>query len=78
MEASRPWLCYWALHSLSLLGEVFDGKLANRYITLLFVFIYLDDYHFSIIAFLKTCEVETGGYGGESIYNNYGNRLFLF
>uniref|UniRef100_A0A803MMJ5 Prenyltransferase alpha-alpha toroid domain-containing protein n=1 Tax=Chenopodium quinoa TaxID=63459 RepID=A0A803MMJ5_CHEQI len=27
LDANRPWLCYWILHSLALLGESFDDNL---------------------------------------------------
>lgn len=29
LDASRPWLCYWTLHSIALLGESIGGKLEN-------------------------------------------------
>lgn len=29
LDANRPWLCYWTLHSLALLGESIDAKLEN-------------------------------------------------
>ncbi|KAG5624384.1 hypothetical protein H5410_009602 [Solanum commersonii] len=29
LDASRPWLCYWILHSIALLGESIDAKLEN-------------------------------------------------
>lgn len=32
---SRPWLCYWILHSIALLGESVDGELENNAIDFL-------------------------------------------
>ncbi|WMV17535.1 hypothetical protein MTR67_010920 [Solanum verrucosum] len=29
LDASRPWLCYWILHSIALLGESIDAKLES-------------------------------------------------
>mmetsp|Transcript_14818 Transcript_14818/g.28535 ORF Transcript_14818/g.28535 Transcript_14818/m.28535 type:complete len:481 (+) Transcript_14818:69-1511(+) len=29
LDASRPWLCYWELHSLNLLGQELDAKLQH-------------------------------------------------
>ncbi|XP_055805935.1 protein farnesyltransferase subunit beta isoform X3 [Solanum dulcamara] len=29
LDANRPWLCYWTLHSIALLGESIDAKLEN-------------------------------------------------
>ncbi|XP_038641021.1 protein farnesyltransferase subunit beta isoform X1 [Scyliorhinus canicula] len=29
LDASRPWLCYWILHSLELLGEPIDDRMAS-------------------------------------------------
>ncbi|TMW84471.1 hypothetical protein EJD97_025160 [Solanum chilense] len=29
LDASRPWLCYWILHSIALLGESIGSKLEN-------------------------------------------------
>ncbi|PHT57419.1 Protein farnesyltransferase subunit beta, partial [Capsicum baccatum] len=29
LDANRPWLCYWTLHSIALLGESIDSKLEN-------------------------------------------------
>ncbi|XP_009758103.1 protein farnesyltransferase subunit beta isoform X1 [Nicotiana sylvestris] len=29
LDANRPWLCYWILHSIALLGESIDAKLEN-------------------------------------------------
>ncbi|CAO2818101.1 unnamed protein product [Amaranthus hypochondriacus] len=29
LDANRPWLCYWILHSLALLGESIDDNLEN-------------------------------------------------
>eukprot|EP00249_Psilotum_nudum_P009926 c22236_g2_i1 orf=287-1906(+) len=30
LDSNRPWLCYWILHSLALLGEPVDGDLGQR------------------------------------------------
>uniref|UniRef100_A0A0D6R496 Protein farnesyltransferase subunit beta n=1 Tax=Araucaria cunninghamii TaxID=56994 RepID=A0A0D6R496_ARACU len=30
LDANRPWLCYWILHSVVLLGEPIDGELRQR------------------------------------------------
>lgn len=29
LDANRPWVCYWTLHSIALLGESIDAKLEN-------------------------------------------------
>merc|ERR1719334_442996 len=29
LDASRPWICYWILHALKLLGEAVDGGTAD-------------------------------------------------
>ncbi|CAN0924474.1 Protein farnesyltransferase subunit beta [Linum grandiflorum] len=35
LDASRPWLCYWILHSLALLGESVDDELEDNAIDFL-------------------------------------------
>ncbi|KAL8153886.1 hypothetical protein V2J09_011646 [Rumex salicifolius] len=35
LDANRPWLCYWILHSLALLGEPFDEELQSNAIDFL-------------------------------------------
>ncbi|KAM7476424.1 hypothetical protein LguiB_023667 [Lonicera macranthoides] len=35
LDASRPWLCYWILHSVALLGEYVDAELENNAIDFL-------------------------------------------
>ncbi|KAJ4824718.1 hypothetical protein Tsubulata_045530, partial [Turnera subulata] len=35
LDANRPWLCYWMLHSLALLGESLDDELENNAIDFL-------------------------------------------
>ena len=35
LDASRPWLCYWILHSLSLLGQSISAQLAGDVVGLL-------------------------------------------
>lgn len=30
LDANRPWLCYWILHSIALLGEPLDSELENN------------------------------------------------
>ncbi|BBN17717.1 protein farnesyltransferase subunit beta [Marchantia polymorpha subsp. ruderalis] len=35
LDSSRPWLCYWILHSLALLGRPVDGALYNRSVSFL-------------------------------------------
>ncbi|GAB4849186.1 hypothetical protein Ancab_003996 [Ancistrocladus abbreviatus] len=35
LDANRPWLCYWILHSLALLGESIDEELENSAIDFL-------------------------------------------
>lgn len=32
LDASRPWLMYWTVHSLDLLGVLIDQDLKNRYV----------------------------------------------
>ena len=31
LDASRPWLCYWILHGLELLGTKVDAEVADGY-----------------------------------------------
>ncbi|OAY25814.1 protein farnesyltransferase subunit beta isoform X2 [Manihot esculenta] len=35
LDANRPWLCYWILHSIALLGESIDYELENNVIDFL-------------------------------------------
>uniref|UniRef100_A0A5B7BYD1 Protein farnesyltransferase subunit beta n=1 Tax=Davidia involucrata TaxID=16924 RepID=A0A5B7BYD1_DAVIN len=35
LDANRPWLCYWILHSIALLGESVDAELENNAIDFL-------------------------------------------
>ncbi|VVB09361.1 unnamed protein product [Arabis nemorensis] len=35
LDANRPWLCYWILHSIALLGESVDDELENNVIDFL-------------------------------------------
>lgn len=35
LDASRPWLCYWIVHSMALLGKDITGELANDVIEFL-------------------------------------------
>ncbi|CAL9224117.1 unnamed protein product, partial [Arabidopsis halleri] len=35
LDANRPWLCYWILHSIALLGESVDDELENNAIDFL-------------------------------------------
>lgn len=60
LDANKPWLCYWLLHSLDLLGSPISSRLAEKYrnqsrwqLTL-----------FSAIYTLSLCQNPTGGYGG--------------
>eukprot|EP00195_Chlamydomonas_chlamydogama_P014941 CAMPEP_0202909804 /NCGR_PEP_ID=MMETSP1392-20130828/50321_1 /ASSEMBLY_ACC=CAM_ASM_000868 /TAXON_ID=225041 /ORGANISM="Chlamydomonas chlamydogama, Strain SAG 11-48b" /LENGTH=548 /DNA_ID=CAMNT_0049599673 /DNA_START=13 /DNA_END=1659 /DNA_ORIENTATION=- len=48
LDASRPWICYWILHSLALL----DAKLPDKPTA--------DD----VVYFLSCCQDPRGGYGG--------------
>ena len=48
LDASRPWICFWVLHSLALLGAPLPEGIAA------------DD----VVAFLGACAAEGGGYGG--------------
>lgn len=34
LDASRPWFCYWGMHSLKLLEASLDENLTSRYILL--------------------------------------------
>ena len=49
LEASRPWIIYWVLHALDLLG-------ARALI--------LSEFHESVPSFLSCCQSPTGGFGG--------------
>ncbi|KAH6830456.1 Prenyltransferase family protein [Perilla frutescens var. hirtella] len=35
LDANRPWLCYWIIHSITLLGDCVDDKLENDFIDFL-------------------------------------------
>ncbi|CAI0455323.1 unnamed protein product [Linum tenue] len=35
LDANRPWLCYWILHSIALLGESVDDELEDNAIDFL-------------------------------------------
>ncbi|CAA7407839.1 unnamed protein product [Spirodela intermedia] len=35
LDANRPWLCYWILHSLALLGESVDSEMENNVVDFL-------------------------------------------
>ncbi|XP_073142454.1 protein farnesyltransferase subunit beta [Henckelia pumila] len=35
LDANRPWLCYWIIHSISLMGDCLDDKLENDVIEFL-------------------------------------------
>ncbi|KAL8494577.1 hypothetical protein ACS0TY_025413 [Phlomoides rotata] len=35
LDANRPWLCYWIIHSIALLGDCLDDKLENEFIDFL-------------------------------------------
>uniref|UniRef100_A0A7N1A0S1 Protein farnesyltransferase subunit beta n=1 Tax=Kalanchoe fedtschenkoi TaxID=63787 RepID=A0A7N1A0S1_KALFE len=48
LDANRPWLCYWIVHSLALLGESIDDA----------------DLEDNAIDFLSRCQDQNGGYGG--------------
>jgi len=48
LDASRPWICYWVLHSLALLDAPLPEGIAPA----------------DVIAFLAACRAEGGGYGG--------------
>jgi protein farnesyltransferase subunit beta len=48
LGASRPWICYWALHGLALLGAGPPGNLTPS----------------DVVSFLSSCQDARGGYGG--------------
>lgn len=48
LDASRVWICYWIVHGLKLLGEPLQDP-ADRE---------------AVIAFISTCQQESGGFGG--------------
>ena len=48
LDASRPWICYWIIHSLALL----DAKLPDK------------PNAGDIVFFLSCCQGTEGGYGG--------------
>lgn len=35
LDASQPWLCYWTLHSMALLGEDIPDEVAKDVVTFL-------------------------------------------
>jgi hypothetical protein len=49
LDASRPWLCYWVLHGLRLLGEPLEQEA---------------DLCTQAVEFLKRCQNADGGFGG--------------
>jgi protein farnesyltransferase subunit beta len=48
LDASRPWICYWVLHSLALLQAPLPQAISGS----------------QVIAFLQACQHASGGYGG--------------
>lgn len=48
LDASRPWICFWIIHSLALLGAPLPETPPRR----------------SVIDFLAACQHPTGGFGG--------------
>jgi len=48
LDASRPWLCYWILHALDLLGAHEE----------------IESHRPGVIRLLKSCQNESGGFGG--------------
>uniref|UniRef100_A0A0G4I558 Protein farnesyltransferase subunit beta n=1 Tax=Chromera velia CCMP2878 TaxID=1169474 RepID=A0A0G4I558_9ALVE len=50
LDASRPWLSFWSLHALELLGGLGDKE--------------RKELRPRVSAFLKTCQTATGGFGG--------------
>jgi protein farnesyltransferase subunit beta len=53
LNAGRPWVCYWVIHSLYLLGAL-DGIVEEN-----------KDNVLNVIEFLRSCQHETlGGFGG--------------
>lgn len=48
LDASRPWLCYWIVHSLELMGEAIDASTTARLVDFLGT----------------RCQDETGGFAG--------------
>lgn len=49
LDASRPWIIYWILNSLSLLNISIDESLND---------------HSNIINFLKSCHIKNSGFSG--------------
>jgi len=49
LDASRPWLCYWVLHGLRLLGEPLEQEA---------------ELCTNAVEFLKRCQNADGGFGG--------------
>jgi len=50
LDASRPWLCYWILHALDLLGGLTESRLPNIFER--------------TVDFLNRCQSPMGGFGG--------------
>jgi protein farnesyltransferase subunit beta len=48
LDASRPWICYWILHSLALLNAPLPSAVTAE----------------ELVAFLASCAAPGGGYGG--------------
>lgn len=48
LDSSRPWICYWIVHSLALLDGPLPASISAKDVT----------------AFLNLCQADTGGYGG--------------
>ncbi|KAF2565521.1 hypothetical protein F2Q68_00026937 [Brassica cretica] len=65
LDANRPWVCYWIIHSIALLGESVDDDLENNAIDFLGRCQSVDDeLENNTIDFLGRCQGSDGGYSG--------------
>ncbi|KAI9005628.1 farnesyltransferase, CAAX box, beta [Hyaloraphidium curvatum] len=53
LDASKPWICYWILHSLDMLGALPPRDVLER-----------SSSFFRVLDTLLLCQNETGGFGG--------------
>lgn len=51
LDSSRPWLCYWILHSLHLLGETFTQEVVDSISDFLSRFVRTRQVHFQVRIF---------------------------
>lgn len=71
LDASKPWICYWILHSLDLMNALPPQEVLERWVCLWTCFHRLRSPRnlmqrtlYSVLDTLLLCQNETGGFGG--------------